>query len=238
VAPPPPACRLIRGTQRQRKPKAPRPASRTERCFVHVSPTAAVGWNLLVQCRLIPLDGAAMAGLAPEHAARGYTLTARVLHWVAAALVLLQIPGGLLIANFEMGPIYNLHKSAGILILGVMIVRLAWRVTHRAPPLPADIPATQRLAARAVHWTLYAFVIAQALIGWTATSAYPAPLPFFGLLEVPPIWWEDRALSDQLFTVHLWLGLGIAVLLAGHIGAALHHHFIRKDDVLMRMLRG
>lgn len=70
----------------------------------------------------------------------GYTLTARLLHWLTAVLVLFQIPAGLLIANFEMGPLYGLHKSAGVLILILVIIRLAWRWTHPAPDLPADLP--------------------------------------------------------------------------------------------------
>jgi cytochrome b561 len=170
--------------------------------------------------------------------ADGYTLTARTLHWVTATLVLFQISAGFLIANFDLGPLYNLHKSVGVLILPVVIVRLAWRFGHPAPPLPTDIQKIQRLAAHTIHWLLYALMIVQPIIGWIATSAYPAPIPFFGLFEMPHIWWQDRALSDRLFVVHLWIGVTIAALLAGHIGAALYHHFVRKDDVLMRMVRG
>ncbi|HET7805217.1 MAG TPA: cytochrome b [Pseudolabrys sp.] len=168
----------------------------------------------------------------------GYTLTARLLHWLIAVLVLFQIPAGLLIANFEMGPLYGLHKSAGVLILILVIVRLAWRLTHPVPALPPDIPRLQRLAARGTHRALYALLIAQSLIGWIGTSAYPAPVPFFGLFEMPQIWWEDRQLSNRLLAAHLWIGILMAVLLVGHVGAALHHHFVRGDEILLRMLRG
>lgn len=168
----------------------------------------------------------------------GYTLTARLLHWLTAVLVLFQIPAGLLIANFEMGPLYGLHKSTGVLILILVIIRLAWRWTHPAPDLPADLPALQRLAARGTHWGLYALLVTQGLIGWIGTSAYPAPVPFFGLFEMPQIWWEDRQLSNRLMAAHLWIGILMAVLLVGHIGAALHHHFVRRDEILLRMLRG
>lgn len=168
----------------------------------------------------------------------GYTLTARVLHWITAILVLFQISAGLLIANFDLGPIYNLHKSVGVLILPLMIVRLAWRLTHPVPPPPAYVPKIQRAAATAVHWTLYVLLIVQSLLGWIATSAYPAPIPFFGLIEMPRIWWEDRTLSDRLFGAHFWIGIALATLIVGHIGAALYHHFLRKDEVLLRMIRG
>jgi len=151
---------------------------------------------------------------------------------------LFQIPVGILIANFELDALYSLHKSNGVLILGVVICRLFWRLTHQPPPLSSDIPEIQRLAAHFVHWVLYILLVIQSLVGWIATSAYPAPVPFFGMFEMPAIWWADRELSEELFVAHLWLGIIMAVLLVGHIGAALNHHFIRKDDVLYRMLRG
>ena len=179
-----------------------------------------------------------MTGLASAHATPGYTPTARVLHWLTAALVLFQIPDGLLIVSFDLGFIYNLHKSVGVVILAAIVVRLPWRLTHPAPPLPADIPAVQRLAARTMHWALYGLLVVQPILGWVATSAYPAPVPFFGLFEMPQIWWDDRALSDRLFVVHRWLGIAMGALLVGHIGAAVYHHFIRKDGVLLRMVRG
>ena len=170
--------------------------------------------------------------------AAGYTLTARVLHWLMAVLVLIQIPLGVLIANLEMGDaLYSLHKSIGVLILPLVVIRLLWRLTHPAPPLPSDIPPHQRFAAEAMHWVFYALLFVQPIIGWIATSAYPAPVPFFGLFNLPPIWGEDNALAERLYFVHRWLGIGMAFLLCGHIGAALFHHFIRKDDVLTRMLR-
>ena len=179
-----------------------------------------------------------MTNSASLRAGQGYTATARFLHWLIAAVVLLQIPAGFLIVNFDLGAIYSLHKSMGVLILALVIIRLLWRLSHPAPPLPSDIPALQRVAAQGMHWVLYILLICQPLVGWIATSAYPAPVPVFGVFEMPPIWWEDRAMSDALFTLHRWLGVAITALLMGHIGAALYHHFIRRDDVLLRMLEG
>ena len=171
-----------------------------------------------------------------------YTVTARVLHWLMAALVLVMIPLGIVIANEWGGPVqeplYNLHKSIGAVILPLVALRLIYRLTHPPLPLPADIPPIQQFAAHATHWTLYALLIVQPTIGWIATSAYPAPLPVFGLFELPPIWPEDRPFSERLFAVHRFLGITIAVVAAMHIGAALHHHFLRRDRVLMRMVTG
>ena len=172
----------------------------------------------------------------------GYTTTARILHWVVAALVLLMIPVGIVIANEWGGPaqtfLYNLHKSIGVTLIPLVIVRLIYRLLNPPPPLPDDIPAIQKVAAYTTHWALYALLLVQPMVGYVMTSAYPAPVPFFGLFNLPPIWPEDRALSDRLSVVHLYLGLSIAVFAAMHIAAALFHHFVRKDRVLMRMVTG
>jgi cytochrome b561 len=177
-----------------------------------------------------------------EPNAPGYTRVARVLHWVTAGLVLLQLPLGIVIANQWGGPLqdllYNAHKSLGALILPLVVARLTYRLTHRPPPLPGDIPPVQRLAAQITHWALYALLIIEPLLGWMGTSAYPAPVPFFGLFNLPPLLAPNRALSEQLLSVHRLVAFTIVALAALHIGAALFHHFVRRDRVLQRMLSG
>lgn len=183
-----------------------------------------------------------MVDVAMRAGAPAYTVTARTLHWITAVLVLIQIPLGILIVFVELGgwkdPLYNLHKSIGATLIPIVLFRLFYRLTHPPAPLPPDVPRLQAIAAHGLHWTLYLVLVVQGMLGWIATSAYPAPIPVFGLFEMPHIWREDRALSDQLFVVHRWLGLFLAFLLVGHIGAALFHHFVRKDRVLMRMVSG
>jgi cytochrome b561 len=171
-----------------------------------------------------------------------YTATARILHWITASLVLFTLPLGLVIANDWGGPLqdqlYDLHRSIGALIIPIILVRAVYRFGHKPAPLPDDIPAIQQLAAKATHWALYTLLIVQPFVGWLGTSAYRAPIVVFGLFELPPIWPEDRAFSDRVLLVHSLIGLAIACLLAAHIGAALHHHFVRKDRILMRMITG
>lgn len=178
----------------------------------------------------------------PDRTSGGYTATARALHWITAAIVIALIPGGLYMANAEPGPVqdlaFHLHRSLGIVLLPLMLVRFAWRLGNPPPPLPRDIPARQRAAAQAVHGILYALLIVQPLVGWIATSAYRAPILVFWLIELPPIWPQDRAFSEALFGLHRTFGILIALLATAHILAALYHHFIRRDDVLVRMLRG
>lgn len=172
----------------------------------------------------------------------GYTATARALHWITALLVLAMIPLGIVIGK-EMGGswqdfLYDLHKSLGVVVLLVALLRLLYRLGHRPPPLPADLPALQQTVAHLSHWALYALILAQPLLGWAATASYPAPVPVFGLFDLPSIWPVDRALSDRLFRLHGAMGLLLAALASLHIAAALYHHFVRRDRILMRMLTG
>ena len=91
--------------------------------------------------------------------------------------------------------------------------------------MPGDIPLVQRLAAQVTHWALDALLIVQPLLGWMGTSAYPAPVPVFGLFDLPPHPAPNRALSEQLLSVHRLVGFTIVALATLHIGAALFHHF-------------
>lgn len=173
---------------------------------------------------------------------RGYTLPARLFHWLTAIIAIGLIPAGIYMADASPGPttdlVYNLHRSFGFVLLPIVLLRLVYRMIAPPPELPPDIPPLQQFAAHATHWALYALLIIQPIIGWIATSAYRAPVTIFWLFELPPIWAENRAFSERLFFVHGALGFAIAALALAHIGAALYHHFIRKDDVLLRMMRG
>jgi cytochrome b561 len=169
-----------------------------------------------------------------------YSATARVLHWLIAALVLTMIPIGIIMANFSLGPtgdvLYDIHRSTGAVLMPIVLVRLIYRLSNPPPPLPADIPAIQQLAAHTTHWALYALLVLQPVVGWVATSAYGAQIRVFWLFVLPPIWPVDQAFSERMFAVHRVLGIAMALLLCAHIGAALFHHFIRRDEVLMRMV--
>ena len=187
--------------------------------------------------------GALMGGNTAAVASQGYSSVARTLHWLTAVLVLTMLPIGISMATFDLGgavedPMYHIHRSIGAVVLELTVLRLIYRLRNPAPPLPADMPAWQQVAALTTHRGLYALLIAQPIVGWIATSAYRAPVLFFWLFDLPPIWPENRPFSEAMFVVHRSMGILIATLICVHIAAALYHHFILKDGVLKRMVNG
>lgn len=168
-----------------------------------------------------------------------YRWPARLIHWLVALIVLAMIPVGITMGRIDSGPLqdwlFYLHEAFGFLVLLLLLVRLAYRTTHRPPPLPASVPRWQQLAAETVHTALYVLLIAQPIVGWLGASAYGAPVSVFGLFDLPALLQKNEPLSDRIFAVHDYIGFTIAGLLVIHIGAALMHGFVQKDGVLQRM---
>lgn len=164
------------------------------------------------------------------------------LHWLTAVLVLGMIGLGLYMARLPVGPrafeLYQLHKSLGLTVLGLTLIRLAVRARRPAPPLPDTLKRWERWAARATHLALYGFLLALPLVGWLMASASPWGIPtvYFGLFQVPHPLGPNAELEALLKTVHAGLSYGLAALLVLHIAAALKHHWLLRDDVLVRML--
>ena len=175
-----------------------------------------------------------------------YGAVAMTLHWlIAAAIIGLLIVGkymhGLPNTNPDKFALYQLHKSFGITVLALSLLRLGWRFTHPAPALPAAMPAWERWAAHGMHFALYAAMIGMPLSGWARVSADPIGIPtlYFGTFEVPHLpFGADRDLSYLFHEMHELGGNLLILLLVGHVAAALKHHFWDRDDVLKRMLPG
>lgn len=176
-----------------------------------------------------------------------YGAVAIALHWLTALAV-----GGLLVVGQVMTslpkgspavpPLFQYHKSVGISVLLLTLLRLAWRLAHRPPPLPTDLADWERRGANIVHWALYALLLALPLSGWAAVSASPLNIPtvLFGVVPWPhlPILAElpdKKPVAEFLGDLH-GAGGTLMLLLAGlHTTAALWHQFYRKDAILTRM---
>ena len=117
-----------------------------------------------------------------------------------------------------------------------MLLRLVWRVTHTPPALPTGMPRLMQLAAHAGHFALYALMFAIPLSGWLMSSAKGFQTVWFGILPIPDLLAKNKELGALLQTLHMGLNLLFVVTIAGHIGAALKHHLVDKDDILTRML--
>jgi cytochrome b561 len=165
---------------------------------------------------------------------------AKLFHWAMALLVFAQIALGLTAAGWHLSPtkiqLFFWHKSTGMLILLLLALRLAWRLANPTPALPAGMPAWERAAARAGHALLYALMIALPLTGWIVNSASNIPFRIFYVVPLPTLVAPDQALADAVALVHRGLFVLLALVLVAHIGAALRHHFVKRDDILTRML--
>ena len=169
-----------------------------------------------------------------------WTATAKLFHWVMAALIFAQIALGLTAVSWHVSPTkLNLlvwHKSTGMLILALLALRLLWRLSHRAPQLPREMPRWERAGAHLSHVLLYLLMIALPLTGWVISSASNVPFRIFWTIPLPAIAAPDKALADLFATIHGWLVTLLALVLVAHVGAALRHHYVKKDTVLTRML--
>lgn len=170
-----------------------------------------------------------------------YSSVAILLHWAMAALVLSTIPLGLYGANFETEAAQsatNAHKSIGILILLLTVIRLGWRLGHKPPALPEHMTLMLRSIARGTHVLFYVLLLVLPLSGWWMSSAVPERHPFgFGLFDVPflpvPRGFASAGPAHFIHVNLAFLMIGLALL---HIAAALKHHFVDRDGVLSRML--
>ncbi|MDM0112726.1 cytochrome b [Variovorax sp. J22R133] len=166
--------------------------------------------------------------------------TAKFFHWLVALLIFVQFGLGWLASTWPLSPtklnLFMWHKSTGMVVLVLVLARLAWRLMHPAPPLPAGMPAWERAAAHASHVLLYVLMIGIPVAGWVINSAAGIPFRIFRQVPLPAIVAADKHTADVAALVHLSLGIALALLLVVHVGAALRHHFIQRDNVLVRML--
>ncbi|MEP1443676.1 MAG: cytochrome b [Hyphomicrobiales bacterium] len=179
---------------------------------------------------------------------RGYSFLARLIHWVMAFIMITMIIAGIWMATGDLwggkfpplrGQLYDYHRGMGFVLLILVIMRLIIKRFSIPPsPLPSSIPARQQKVAHLVHTLLYASLIIHPLLGWYATNAWGVKnIPIFGLLNLPTLVDKDRELGNFLLEIHGYIGFVITALILTHICAAMMHQFIKKDGVLLRMMR-
>ncbi|MFN3616296.1 MAG: cytochrome b [Rubrimonas sp.] len=171
----------------------------------------------------------------------------RALHWAMAIIVIGMVPAGIYFTDFDNRPaieaafgpgsfdhFYNLHKAVGIVALALALWRIWARRRHPDPAYAVPLTEMQAQMSRLAHRLIYVLLVLTPLLGWAGVSAFPAPLPFFGLFEVPKILPPNRELAEVLLFWHKFCALSLAALAIVHIGAALHHR-ARGDGVFQRM---
>lgn len=165
------------------------------------------------------------------------------LHWLMALLLGALIVLGLYMTRLpDVG--FNLskiglilyHKQFGVLALMLVTLRILWRVGNVLPRLVETLPEWQKVTARLVHLCLYGLMLALPLTGWLMSSASGIPVSFFGLFTLPDLVGYDDRLFHTLIDVHSYLGYALIACMAMHIGAALRHHWVLRDNTLRKML--
>lgn len=172
----------------------------------------------------------------------GYSPLAKIFHWVTVPLLGGALATGLVLEHIrdpDKLAFYAIHESLGVTIFFVALARLAWRRATPPPPLAA-MPRPMRIAATAVHHTLYAALLAQPLIGFVMTNAFGFPLQgetaYLGFIDLPKFMNTWEGLGNVLGAVHGSVGFLLLVLIPAHVAGAIYHHAVRRDGTLLKMI--
>ena len=161
-------------------------------------------------------------------------------HWLVVIGITPSSSGrGVSIRPIRFAPEFSLvnqHKSIGMTVLALVVLRLLWRAFNRPPAFPSAMTVWERRAAATAHWLLYALILAMPLTGWMYSSAAGFGAEFFGLLDIPDFVAQSERLEGIFGTIHEWLAKAILLVVTIHMLAALRHQFVLKDGLLGRML--
>jgi cytochrome b561 len=167
-----------------------------------------------------------------------FTALQRLLHWLMAVCILAMLFIGVGMVSTVMPkylPLVAIHKSLGIAILVLVLIRLSVRLRYGAPALPADLPEPMKLAAYLSHYALYALMIAMPLLGWAMLSAAAYPVVVFGHTFLPAIVPQSDSLHALLWGAHFYLAFAFFALVLMHVAAAMFHALVRRDGVFDAM---
>jgi cytochrome b561 len=169
---------------------------------------------------------------------RRFTPLQRLLHWLMAACILAMLFIGVGMVSTvtpKFLALVAIHKSLGIAILVLALIRLAVRLRYGAPALPSDLPKAMKLAAQLSHYALYALMIGMPLLGWAMLSAADYPVVVFGGMYLPEILPQSDSLHTWLWDAHFYLAFAFFGLVLMHVAAALFHALVRRDGVFETM---
>ena len=171
--------------------------------------------------------------------AGAYGTVSKLFHWLIVLLLAAQYTVGSIMPHIGRNTLnegwVNWHLSIGAAILFVIVLRFLWRILHPVP-LPSDLPPLERTAARATHLTLYALVLIMTLLGWAAANSRGWTVILFGAVPLPALAPKGAGWAHEAGDIHnilVYVLLGFIVL---HVAAALYHYFVRRDQVMQRML--
>ncbi|WP_051924408.1 cytochrome b [Arenimonas donghaensis] len=164
------------------------------------------------------------------------------IHWLSLLMVLSLVVVGFVMQELPNSPtkieVYALHKSFGLTLLALTVLRLLWRLFAGTPAPVPGTPRWQQAAAQASHGALYVILLAMPLSGWLYNSASGFPLKWFGLFSLPKLSGYDADVKAFALGMHEWLFIALAVVVSVHAAAALKHHYFDRDATLVRMLPG
>lgn len=169
-----------------------------------------------------------------------YSITAKSFHWLTVAGVVTLFTLGWIMVDLQLSPdklkFYSWHKWVGCTVFALTVARLLWRITHPVPTLFEELPSLMRYMASAMHTALYVILLTMPIIGWLRSSAEGISVVLFGVLPLPDLIEKNKIVAENLEFAH-WAGSWLLLtLILGHALAALGHHFIRRDKVLVSML--
>ncbi|MEO5332728.1 MAG: cytochrome b [Magnetococcus sp. YQC-5] len=165
---------------------------------------------------------------------------ARGLHWGMAVLLLGMVGWGFYAAHLNFyDPLYHRalswHRSMGVLLFGVLLFRIVWRLGQQPAPLPDPMPIWEKQAAHVTHWALYLCMFLLPATGYAVSTADGRGVNVFGLWELPAWLPPDRGRETWMGTLHLAVAILFCLLVFMHVAAAFKHHFINRDGILRRM---
>lgn len=179
--------------------------------------------------------------MSPRPSTEGYTAVAILLHWaMALAIVALFLIGWFMVdlpKGPERGATFALHKSIGLTVFALLLLRVAWRVFNPPPPPPPGLAPWQRTLSGAAHLALYALMVLQPLTGYISSSFAGYGTSWFGLVRLPDWGGKNPDLNELFSTVHESCSVALALVVAVHVAGALRHLITPGDHTFRRMLR-